>query len=136
MTIVKGKYLYRGLGIALGLAILCSVLLLPFTYRGARPLTLYEVARTIPEFWREIPRLTEPVRALNYVFLAVFALLVFAGLTGFFPLVSGIIGVFSMVVMSFSLFFFGSQIVVGLGYYVVWVVSVATLGFGIWFKFG
>jgi hypothetical protein len=110
------------------------VFLLPFSYRGARPLTLYEVAITITENWREIPRLTEPVITLNYVFLAVFALLVFAGLSGFFPLISGLVGVFSMTIMSVSLFLFGSQIAIGLGYYILWALCVATLGFGIWRK--
>ncbi|MCX6654437.1 MAG: hypothetical protein NTY03_04865 [Candidatus Bathyarchaeota archaeon] len=135
MTIVKGKYLYRALGISLGLVILGSVFLIPFSYRGARPLTLYEVSRAITEFWREIPRLTEPVIALNYVFLLVFVMLVFAGLMGFFPLVSGLTSVLSMAVMSFSLFFLGSGIVVGSGYYVIWAVSVVMLCMGIWRKF-
>jgi hypothetical protein len=134
MMIVKGK-LYRVFGVSLGLAILGSVFFLPFSYRGARPLTLYEVSRTITEFWREIPRLTEPAVALNYVFLAVFVMLVFAGLMGFFPLVSGLTSVLSMAVMSFSLFFLGSGIVVRTGYYVIWTVSVVMLCMGIWRKF-
>ena len=124
----------RIFGFLLGLMILGSVFLLPFSYRGARPLTLYEVARTTAEFWREISRLTEPVVALNTAFLMVFILLVFAGLTGFFALGSGVIGVFAMVVMSSVLFLFWPQIVLGSGYYVSWATSLAILGIGIWRK--
>ena len=125
---------YRALGFSLGLAILGSVFLLPFTYRGALPLTLYEVAGIIVEFWGDIQRQAAQVVALNCVFIAVFVLLDFAGLVGFYPLVSGLTGVSSMVVMGSALYFIGPGMVLGLGYYAVWVASLAMLFVEIWHK--
>jgi hypothetical protein len=127
---------YRAFGFSLGLVIIASVFLLPFTYRGARPLTLYEVAITIMEFWGDIQRLPPQDIALNYVFITVFSLLVFAGIVGFSPLVSGLISVSAMVAMISALFFIGPQMVLGVGYYAVWVASLATLCAGIWLKYG
>jgi hypothetical protein len=120
---------YRTLSFLLGLTILGSVFFLPFTYRGTRPLTLYEVTRTIQEFLREIP---PQYLVLNYVFLVVLVLLLFAGLTGVFPMVSGLTSVFAMIVMSSALFYVGSQMVLGSGYYVVLASSMAILCIGIW----
>jgi hypothetical protein len=127
---------YRALGVSLGLVVLVSVFLLPFTYRGARPLTLYEVAGIIVEFWGDIQRQAAQVVALNCVFIAVFVLLVFAGLVGFYPLVSGLTGVSAMAVMGSALYFIGPGMVLGLGYYTVWIASLATLGVGIRRKYG
>lgn len=131
MMKVKGK-LYRVFGVSLGLAILGSVFFLPFSFRGSRPLTLYEIAVAITENWREMPRLADPVMTLNYVFLAVFALLIVSGLSGFFPLISGIVGVFSMTVLSVSLSLFGFQIALGSGFYILWTLCLVIIGFGIW----
>ena len=126
---------YRALGFSLGLAILVSVFLLPFTYRGARPLTLYEVFGIIVEFWGDIRSMEAQVVALNYVFIAVFFLLVSAGLVGFSQMVSGLISVSAMAVMGSALYLIGPGMVLGLGYYVAWVASLATLCIGIWQKY-
>ena len=134
MRFVKGDR-YRALGFSLGLVILGSVFLLPFTYRGARPLTLYEVFGIIVEFWEEISRATAQTVALNCAFAAVFVLLVIAGLIGFSPLASGLTGVSAMAVMGTALLLFGSQMVLGSGYYVAWAASIATLCVGIWRRY-
>ncbi|MDP2900694.1 MAG: hypothetical protein Q8O47_06975 [Candidatus Bathyarchaeota archaeon] len=126
---------YRVLGFSLGLAILGSVFLLPFTYRGARPLTLYEVAGIIAEFWQEISQSASQTVALNCVLGAAFVLLVFAGLVGAIPLISGLTGVSTMAVTSSVLFLTWPQAVLGSGYYVVWIASLATLCVGVWRRY-
>lgn len=126
---------YKAFGFSLGLVILVSVFLLPFTYRGARPLTLYEVTGIIAEFWQEISQSASQTVALNCVLGAAFVLLVFAGLVGAIPLISGLTGVSTMAVMSSALFLIWPQAVLGSGYYVVWTASLATLFVGIWYKY-
>ncbi len=129
---VKRHTPIRVLSGLLDLLILGSVFDLPFTYRGARPLTLYEVARTTVEFWGEITGFAEPVMMLNITFVAVFALLIFAGLTALYPLSSGVISVSAMTLMTSTLFIYGPRITLGVGYYVLWITSLAVIGIGVW----
>jgi hypothetical protein len=119
-------------GFIIGLAILASVFLLPFTFRGARPLTLYEVFETLTSFLSDIQRLTLQYMMLNYLFIAVFVLLVIAGLVGALPMASGAIGVAGMASISIAVYVVGAETVWGIGYYVLWALSLSTLVYSIW----
>jgi len=128
---LKMRYV-RVEGFIIGLAILASVFLLPFTFRGARPLTLYEVFETLTSFISDIQRLTPQYMMLNYLFIAVFVLLVIAGLVGALPMASGAIGVAGMASISIAMDVVGAETVWGIGYYVLWALSLSTLVYSIW----
>ena len=121
-------------GLLIGLSILISVFLIPFTYRGARPLTLFETFESVITFLSDLQRLTPQYLMFNYVLIAVFILLTLAGLAGPFPIVSGVISVISMASLSLAAYLLGVQIPWGIGYYILWVLSITAIGNYVWYK--
>jgi hypothetical protein len=121
-------------GLLIGMSILASVFLIPFMYRGAHPLTLFEATQTIVMFLSDVQRLTPQYLPLNIVFIAVFVLLVIAGLSGILPVFSGVISVIGMATLSLATYLYAQVPSWGVGYYVLWVLSIAALCNHIWYS--
>jgi len=119
-------------GLLIGISILGSIFIIPFTFRGARPLTLFETTMEVKTFLGDVQRLIPQYLLLNYVFIAAFILLALGGLMGMFPIVSGVLSVTGMASLSIAMFFVGAQIPWGLGYYILWALSIAALGNYVW----
>jgi hypothetical protein len=111
----------RLLGIILGLFLVASVFVLPFTYRGARPLTLFEVSVAVAQFRADIP---SEFLLLNYSYLVVFALLLAAGILGTHPPVSGVVALLAMASLSIAVYAQGAANW-GFGYYLIWGEALA-----------
>ena len=111
----------RLLGIILGLFLLTSVFVLPFAYRGARPLTLFEVSVVVTQYMTYIPSEFLP---RNYSYLAAFALLLAAGVLGMHPPVSGAVALLAMASLSVVAYAQGAPNW-GFGYYLIWGEALA-----------
>ncbi len=124
---LKGTYSTRTriLGIILGASLLASIFLLPFGYRGARPLTLYEVFQQNILLMRESPGYMTPTM---YLLTAVFLLIIVAGFLGAFPRFSALVAFVSVSSLVFvGLLNFGRDMGYGIGYYAIWLLSVAAV---------
>jgi hypothetical protein len=119
-------------GVMIGTLLLVAVFILPFGYKGARPLTLYDIFQQNIDVIKNSPQYMTPIM---YLLTLDFVLLVIAGLLGTFPKLSGLIAI--MVMSSFSIvayLLFGQDMGYGIGYYFIWVVSLVALGNAFWGK--
>jgi hypothetical protein len=118
----------------IGILILGSIFLAPFTYRGARPLTFYEATSDVITFLSDVQRLTPQYLPFNYIFVASFIMLVLAGLIGTYPNISGLLGTIGMASVSLGAILVGVQVTWGIGYYILWTLSIAELGIYFWYS--
>ncbi len=124
------------LGIALGLVILASVFLLPF---GTAMDSLYGlVGPSISDLGSVQNSGDAAHMTYTYVLVVAFILLVIAGLVGIFPLGTGVLGVVGMAIISVAPYLVYPNGPVkldpGIGFYVIWAASIASLGASFWHR--
>jgi hypothetical protein len=122
----------RILGVIIGLSILASIFIIPFMYRGARPLTLFDTTQNMIAFLGDVQSLTPQYLPLNITFILVFVLLVIAGLFGVLPIVSGVASVLGMSSLSLATYVYSQVPLWGMGYYLLWALSIGALGNYLW----
>jgi len=131
----------RILGIIAGIIILVAVFALPFlsvpSELTSSP-TLFGLAGFIMGNLGLIQESgSQTLIALAYVLIAVFILLTIAGVVGFFPLGSGVIGIIAMAIITVAPFLIFPELqlglsTVGIGYFVAWIASIVALGASFW----
>lgn len=124
----------RILGIILGLAILATVFLVPF---GSAGKTLYGI---VSPWFSDLGYVQSTFGAADltyvYIIIVAFILLVIAGVVGIFPLGTGVLGVVGMAMVTVDPSLVPTSLGVGMGagFYVIWVLSIASLGASFWHR--
>ncbi len=139
MNVDRGQIL----GGVLGLLTLLSAFLLPFSSiangnGGAVDslIAIFKLFVTTLSNIQSIPGLTQLVQ-LAYVYMAVFVMVVLAGILGSYPRWSGILGLFAMLIVTaapfaiFSSYSFDPA-TYGLGFWAIWATSVLTRVVSFW----
>lgn len=131
----------RILGIIVGIVILVAVFALPFlnvpSELTSSP-TLFGLASFFLGNLGLIQQSgSQTLIALAYVLIAAFVLLTIAGVVGFFPLGSGVIGIIAMAIITVAPFVIFPEMQlglssVGIGYFVAWAASIVALGASFW----
>lgn len=119
----------RILGVTMGFAILAAVFLLPFT---VGQYTLFQISEPLLEVIGDLRSLPFEEMVSNYLFVAAFFLLVIAGLVGYFPLGTGILGIVGMAIVSIYPYLESIEPGWGIGFYVGWSASIGALGAAFW----
>jgi hypothetical protein len=119
----------------MGLVILATIFLIPFYNTSS---TLYAKA------WPLLTNLgavqnsgSNTAIAFGYVTAIAFLLLIIAGLVGIFPLGTGVIGVVAVAILAAGTYFVypnSGEPTFGIGFYVVLVASVISLGASFWHR--
>jgi hypothetical protein len=125
------------LGIVLGLVILVSIFFLSFGTTNTQ--SLYGiVGPQLSNLGAVQSSGGQAAVTYAYIFIIAFILLVIAGLVGVFPLGTGVIGVVGMALITVAPYLVYPNGPVkldpGLGFYVIWVASVASLGASFWHR--
>jgi zinc-ribbon domain len=123
------------LGIVLGLVILASIFLLSFGTANTQ--TLYgNVSLLISNLGAVQATSSTAQVTYDYLLIIAFVILIIAGVVGLFPLGTGVLGVVGMAMITvapFAVFPNGpTKLDPGLGFYVIWVASVLSLGASFW----
>ncbi|MGD0146522.1 MAG: hypothetical protein ABSB53_06710 [Nitrososphaerales archaeon] len=119
----------RIIGIVMGLVILVAIFLLPF---GGGSSTLYgHVSPMIKNLSATQSSGDNAKLAYDYTWIIAFILIVIAGVVGFFPLGSGVLGMVGMAMITISPFLIYPNgpynLSTGAGFYIIWVASVVSL---------
>jgi ribosomal protein L40E len=126
----------RVLGLVLGLVILFTLFLLPF---GSADKTLYgSVSPWLPSLGT-VQSGSVADATYDYILVGAFVVLLVAGLVGIFPLATGALGVVGMGFITAAPYLVypnGSPnaLGTGVGFYVIWVASIASLGASFWHR--
>ncbi len=116
----------RIIGVIVGLAILATLLLVPFS--GSQ--SLYG---TVQPFLQNISAVSGMGSAAqvtyDYILMVCFLILAIAGIVGFFPLGSGVLGIVGMAILTAGAYFTlgANQPSYDTGFYLLWVESVVVL---------
>jgi hypothetical protein len=132
----------RILGVIAGIIILIAVFALPFlslpSDLGITSPSLYGIASSFLGSLGLIQQSgNQTLIALAYVLIVAFILLTIAGVVGFFPLGSGVIGIIAMAIVTVAPFVIFPQLQLGLssagiGYFVAWAASILALAASFW----
>ena len=130
-------HLGRILGIVFGLVILATIFLVPFGTSNSA--TLYGVAGPLISGLGALQSSGNAASVTyGYIWIIAFVLLVIAGLVGIFPLGTGVLGVVGMALVTAAPYLVYPNGPVkldsGIGFYVIWVVSIASLGASFWHR--
>ena len=119
------------LGIVLGLVILASIFALPF---GNGSTTLYGSVFPLISNISGVQSQGTAQATYDYILIIAFILLVIAGVVGLFPLGTGVLGVVGMAMITVAPYLVnpGSTLGTGVGFYVIWIASIASLGASFW----
>jgi hypothetical protein len=119
----------------MGLVILVTIFLIPF-YNSTK--TLYGVAWPLLSNMGAISQSgSNSTIAFDYVTAVAFVLLLIAGLVGIFPLGTGVIGVVAAAILAVGTYFIypnSGLPTFGIGFYVVLVASLISLGASFWHR--
>jgi len=126
----------RILGLIAGIIILVAAFALPFGQMGGP--TLFGMVSPLFGNLGAIQQSgNQALIGIAYVFIVSFILLAIAGIVGFFPLGSGVIGIIAMAILTIApiVIFPGTGFSLsdyGIGYFVAWAASVAALAASFW----
>jgi hypothetical protein len=119
----------RILGIIMGLVILIGVFVLPI---NTAQYTLYDTVQPLLEGIGDIQNLPTQEMIFCYILIISFILLVIAGVVGYFPLGTGVLGIVGMAMLSLAPYFLSLNITWAAGFYVIWIASIVALGASFW----
>lgn len=118
-------------GAILGLVILAAAFLVPFFTSYPGPLggssSLYGETSNIASNFASVQKLSAQGVAFAYAFIVAAILIFLAGILGYFPLGSAVLGIIGMAIVTASPYvLFGGldASTLGLGFYIIWIVSV------------
>lgn len=117
----------------MGLVILAAIFALPI---GSAQNTFYKVVEPLLGAIGDIRYLPTEQMIFSYILIIAFILLVIAGLVGFFPLGTGVLGIVGMAMLSLAPGFVGLEVEWGAGFYVLWAASIVAIGASFWHKRG
>ena len=121
----------RILGVIVGLVILAALWRLPIT---STQYTFYEIVEPLLGAIDNIRNLSTEQMLFSYILIIAFILLVIAGLVGFFPLGTGVLGIIGMAMLTLAPYFVGLKVVWGISFYVLWTLSIVAVGASFWKK--
>lgn len=121
----------RILGIVMGLVILAAVFVLPINMAGY---SLYYVVAPLMSAIGSLQTLPYQQMVFGYGLVVSFILLVIAGVVGFFPLGTGVLGVVGAALLAAVPYMISLPVTWGVGFYVIWIASIVSLGASFWHR--